>query len=32
LREVGSRLVIRRGRALETLRALAKENQADAVF
>ena len=32
LREAGSRLVIRRGSTLETLRALAKEAGADAVF
>ena len=32
LREIGSRLVIRRGPALETLVALAKEVSADAVF
>lgn len=32
LRAVGSRLVIRRGRTLDTLRALAKESGADAIF
>ncbi len=32
LREAGARLVIRRGPALETLRALAKETRATAVF
>ena len=32
LREIGSRLIIRRGPALDTLRGLVKETNADAVF